>query len=517
MIAALALVVSVAACGGTGDAGSVGATGGDESTVARSAAEARYGYAPKPDPHVKLQPDVVLIGGGPEAIKAASSDGLSWLLDGQAEGVQDLRPGKIMFASSLALGRVVALRKAGEDVETLIAPVQITDVIRDGTLSIDKSLDLDAMTFQLTPDQLGGVVRTPSSSESGGGGGGGAGSGPTRRLVAPTLRMYAAPPAAGQGPWGRDTTLPPPKGGPNATVKVGDWSFTPSKSGNALGLSVTYKAAGNGLQFNSEFALDLKNSRIQARLPVTDGRTSGEGALVSGIRALRANVTAGTAQGTTSNAHKIVTEVPIDLLVMEVPIYGIPTTVKITFKFLVKFGFTSKHSIISAKAFTTLHGMLGTGGTATADDSTSKTLESIKATGLGVTGIALAYQVGVTWGIGIPDLMVGPYANITAAYGYSTGSPMGAPLGATETCRAVTETITAEWGVGMSASKSIVDGIDKAISRRLKTFDYKDMVWDKSWLKKLTWVRTAEAAAKSEKTLFNVSRYAPRIKLCKPE
>ncbi|WP_194926234.1 hypothetical protein [Catenulispora pinisilvae] len=45
-----------------------------------------YGYGPTPDPHVTYQPDVVLVGGGPNSIWSGSSDGLTWTLAGSAPG-----------------------------------------------------------------------------------------------------------------------------------------------------------------------------------------------------------------------------------------------------------------------------------------------------------------------------------------------------------------------------------------------------------------------------------------------
>src|SRR5438094_4543889 len=74
-----------------------------------------YGYGPQPNRHVKYQPGVVMLAGGPKAIRAVSDDSLTWTIDGKAEGASDLKVGKVMFASSRAVGRITELQRRGND------------------------------------------------------------------------------------------------------------------------------------------------------------------------------------------------------------------------------------------------------------------------------------------------------------------------------------------------------------------------------------------------------------------
>ena len=69
----------------------------------------RYGFAPRPDPSITYQPDVIMIEGGPKVIRGVSADGLTWSVDASAPGVDRLQPGTIMFLTSQAVGRVMRL------------------------------------------------------------------------------------------------------------------------------------------------------------------------------------------------------------------------------------------------------------------------------------------------------------------------------------------------------------------------------------------------------------------------
>lgn len=50
-----------------------------------------YGFGMIPNPAVTYQPDVIVVGGGPKAIRSASADGLMWIIDGRAQNARELR------------------------------------------------------------------------------------------------------------------------------------------------------------------------------------------------------------------------------------------------------------------------------------------------------------------------------------------------------------------------------------------------------------------------------------------
>jgi len=137
-----------------------------------------YGYAPRPDSSVEYQPDVVIVKGGGSIIRSVSKDGLTYTIDGDADGTGDLRPGKVMFVTGEAAGRVIRAERSNDDLAVTLAPVELTDIVRNGTFSIDQPLDVEAQSFQTLPDLLGEVdpdtagpdsVSVPESGPSSGG------------------------------------------------------------------------------------------------------------------------------------------------------------------------------------------------------------------------------------------------------------------------------------------------------------------------------------------------------------
>src|SRR5690348_4626153 len=79
---ALAVALLTGACSGTTPAGGHGG-----SAAQITGAQFRFGRTPVPDKSVTYQPDVVLIGGGADAVRSVSADGLTWTLRGDAPGV----------------------------------------------------------------------------------------------------------------------------------------------------------------------------------------------------------------------------------------------------------------------------------------------------------------------------------------------------------------------------------------------------------------------------------------------
>jgi hypothetical protein len=117
--------------------------------------EQKFGIAPKRGPGVEYQPDVILMEHGDQAIRAASSNGLSWTFDANAPQVSDFQVGKIVFATGRAVGKVLALERNGNDVSVLLGPVQLTDLVKRGKFSYHQPLDLSQAIAYVSPDYPG--------------------------------------------------------------------------------------------------------------------------------------------------------------------------------------------------------------------------------------------------------------------------------------------------------------------------------------------------------------------------
>ena len=112
----------------------------------------KFGIAPKRDPSVEYQPDIILMENGDKAIKSVGGDGMTWTFDANAPQVSDFQEGKIVFATGRAVGRVLSLKRQGDTVTAILGPVQITDVIRNGDFAMDQPVDLNNMISYVASD-----------------------------------------------------------------------------------------------------------------------------------------------------------------------------------------------------------------------------------------------------------------------------------------------------------------------------------------------------------------------------
>lgn len=480
----------------------------------------KLGHGPADDPHVSLQPDVVKIGGGPAAIKRASNDGMQFTIAGDAPGAADLEPGKVMFASALAVGRVIAVRDNGKDLDVLLAPADLTDVIRNGDLSIDQPIDLRGAAFQAVParpgvvrDQDAGTTPTPGEPQASAPAAGGPA---PKRIVAPALRMVPPPnpyrPPAGE--------LPDPNTGESASIKVGDWSFATSRSGGSIGVTAAYEVNG-GLKFTLSLSLDMTDPRMRSDLRIRDGKAGLLESTISGIKAIRADVKAGSGNGLADN-QKMLIELPVELWQFVVPVYGVPTVVKLGYKVLVTTGFSAKNSTLAANVAMKIDGDLGVASgkpsTATATPL-HDALKTIRGTSLGVTGIVTAVQFEASWGLGTPNALAGPSVSLTASLGITYGSDLGIVK-----CRSITIKISAAASIGISVSKATAATIRKLLGNLIALGEHpggqgawydakkkaeKDGPWDPS---KMSMSVSQQIGSRD---LYNVTKWYPDAAVCR--
>ncbi|TDC29624.1 hypothetical protein E1211_25745, partial [Micromonospora sp. 15K316] len=151
-----------------------GGNGGDSGVVdPYDPVAVRYGLAPRPHPDVTYQPDVVFVGGGGNAVRSVTDDGLTWRIDPEAEHADELAPGRVMFLTSRAVGRVAQVRRDGRDLAVTIAPVELTEVIRDGSFRTDAPVPLDRpVAFSAGTPAWTVADLPPEPTPSGGTGGG---------------------------------------------------------------------------------------------------------------------------------------------------------------------------------------------------------------------------------------------------------------------------------------------------------------------------------------------------------
>ncbi len=112
----------------------------------------KFGIAPQRDPSVEYQPGIILMEQGDKAIRSIATDGMTWTFDANAPHVSEFQLGKIVFATGRAVGRIISLKRQGDDVTVILGPIQLTDVISKASIAMDAPIDLTNMLAYAAPD-----------------------------------------------------------------------------------------------------------------------------------------------------------------------------------------------------------------------------------------------------------------------------------------------------------------------------------------------------------------------------
>jgi hypothetical protein len=453
-----------------------GATAG--SAAEADAATRRYGYAPIRDRSITYQPDVVIVQGGAHAIRSASADALTWTIDGTAPGAEQVRPGKVMFVTGRAVGRVVDVRPAGRDLAVTLMPVQLTEIIRDAHLKIDQSIPIERLAFQEVPrsptplsvPQSGSAFTTFSrwTPET-----------ELNPLVKPAMMLDSA---------GGEADLPAPsnvRDKANIDVSVGDWEvrlFATSSGPSTGDISPLPGRASSGtdpqkigvrirrntgLRVSLQVAWLVDEPRFVSDVRIIDGKvTNDPDVRLEGINAVEVDIAAGV--DTSSSNTKARAELPVNLFfeTPPTPTFPLPMVYSIRFRFMVETALTGSYSTLQA------HGLWVVVRPADAVVGSLQSfelvpeqsiLDSLRGMNIGVSGIVLAAAAVASAGVGTPILNAGPYVKHVFAVGLTKGSVLGAPL---VVCKGASASYKLGVGVGLSITASDWDAIAKRFTTK---------------------------------------------------
>ena len=425
------------------------------SSLTPDEATAAYGLGPTRDPSVTYQPDVVLVEGGPAIVRWASADGLTWAIDPNAPGALDLKVGSVMFATSAAMGRVAAIEDQGDSRVVTIAPIQLTDLVRDASLQYDTPVDFASTVYQPLPTDAPAIVpddASPSPSPAADV----VGADGTTTVELPPIRLAAlsrntSTPTASVAPAAFDPTV---GGRLTAPLKicpelgVGDWAVEACAQGQGVTLNVDRKA-GDHLKFGFTVKLSSTNLRVQAGEVVKDGQMVDSGGVLQGLDALDVTFHGGVQDGAQDNT-KIKIEVPVEIETPSVVVGGIPLKGLIEFKFSLETAFSGKNSTLSGSGTYKLTGPIGvTGGKPVVPGLSvvHSLMDSLSGITLGVSGVVFTVRAKFQGGIGVYGFIVGPYVTFTFSFGIGQGSVIGAALAE---CRGVTLGLWTGVGAGFS-------------------------------------------------------------------
>ncbi len=421
-----------------------------------NAAGKTYGYGANAT-GADYQPDVVVVGGGASSIRSASANSLVWTIAKSAPGADKLKVGSVMLLTSVAAGRVNAIHDDGDSRIVTLAPINLTDVIKNGSIDVDQPVPASAVSYQVIPD-LPWAQSTPKANDL-----------PSVN-ISPSgyrgTRAFIAEPAALalQGPARQEPNVPDagPAGGTlplasdsSVEVKVGEWTLSPSVEANKLSLGVERDGA---LKVGINVAFDTDNLRFHGIDSIKNGQTTHSGFEITGITGLTVSLQAGAAGGSADN-EKIKIEIPVEANI-EIPpspaTAGLPMNFKVSFKFSVETAITGNNSTLVATGIWGLAGPIGFDGdklmtpTFTVKQSI---LDSITGITLGPSGIVFALEMKFMLGVGVASLSAGPFTGVIIDLGVTNGSSLGANLAR---CKGATLDLKGSAGVGLELSAEAI-------------------------------------------------------------
>jgi hypothetical protein len=476
----------------------------------------KFGVAPRRDPSVEYQPDIILMENGDKAIKSVATDGMTWTFDANAPQVSDFQEGKIVFATGRAVGRVLSLNRQGDSVSVILGPVQLTDVIRNGHFEMNEAIDLNNMISYVAPDYpqppdpdqpktsfdrqtspshveerlvLSRVSHagkwTPTTMVRSFADGHrdsfyrtghrwssanaheprrahvfGTGFGARMvRVRGQSFQMPGAPGVSGIQPLKIPLQPfdPPKLLGQLPLVNLAGGQTIPM-AGSDGGVGVEYDYDQGGLQLRASGYMTIRNSGIKFFLDIKDGLQDC-GIRLNGNVGIKLHLNASAAKDFQANFHKKLW-LPIDL---SIPLGG-PAPLSLTFNssFLINTAFSAKTSVLNAEGEYSFGAGMDAGYWAKAwrlnAGSSVNTItdigNSVEGISVGINSVVMGFDIRTMVGIGAFGFNAGVYV----AFRFS-GTALKAPNN-TFACRQGTIDINLDTGVGYAIPQWVTNAIN---------------------------------------------------------
>jgi len=412
-----------------------------------SEAEQKYGVAPIPDPSVTYQPDVILVGGGPEAIRELNPNGFMWTIDAGAPRANELVPGKIFFMTGRAVGRVLDVRKDGGNLVVTVGPVELTDIIREAHIHID-SMPVnfgDALAYT-SPDLPGQFV-------------------PLTRAAGAAAAMPAK--YAGHSEWRfvkTQAATAPTAAAPIRNYNEKNFKTTPFVSPSDIGIKVSVD--DDGFKLSTQAVLHLSAPHLTVKIDITPtGGVETAAMVLTGAAGLNWDFATGSGKTMTAIVSALL-QPNTDFSIPIAAVGGVPLAITVRQRFLIRTGLAVKNSTLSATGGYTFNGAFKVGYLHkywTAEAPTDYTTEqSMTKTGagisLGIQGLDLSDTVRVFMGLGAFGFATGPYLSFNSAIGAFRNSSIGMLQ-----CNGATLVVKLSGGVGYVIPKSVTELINSVL------------------------------------------------------
>lgn len=424
-----------------------------------SDAERKFGYSATPSSTVTYQSDVVTLAAGAAAVKGISENGLEWAIDAASPGAERIQPGRVLLLTSRATGRVLAVTKDGATLRIILGPVEITDIVQEGSFKVDQPVDLAQSVPYVAPDLLNG-------------------SGPT----APAISQ-----------WNPGSYVVVPARFTDVTTHK--FNATPLAGARGVGARITSDAGG--VKFLGEAVLYVNTPKLRFILDIRGGKIAVCEVELSGAAGILLTFEAASAQAMSANLNEDI-DVPTSY---SIPIAGMGVPFAVTFsqRFRVQTAFSST-GVLRARGNYSLNGGLTVGyrngsfsvGGPTGLKTKESLLDSTGGVAMGVSGLVLVHQVKVMVGIGAFGFNTGPYVAMNSSVAVSRGSDIGIV-----TCKAATLNMVMLAGVGYMMPQGVAGAVN-FILRKLNLGE----------------IQRSGGFETKPMNILSTTSYTPKVKVC---
>jgi hypothetical protein len=422
-----------------------------------TAAEIKYGRAPRHDRAVIYERDVIIIDGGPDVIRSVTPDGLTWMIDARAGHAAELKVGNIAFVTGRCVGRVLAAKRERDNLSLVLGPVELTDIFRKLDVTLEQPIALGQMLEYPNPHfpgvefPLEGDVATP----------------PEWSVVPPRIApaAWSSPPArtipffwkpVALGLTAVQQQLP---GAPGILPIVPPLKWHTKPLVNADGIGVDLRHESTGLRVIAQVQMRLERPRLDFHLSIEDKKVEAR-VILKNAAGLRV---AFDAAGNEAFAGTVDWYAPAPG-VLTIPLSG-PAGLHVDVRqgIWVRTVFSARQTMFSAGGDYVLNGDIGfTFHDGKFEEVGPKGLtvrqslmSNMSGVSMGPAGMVISHQVTITAGVGFWQFTTGPTADIGTSVGVAQGSSIGIV-----NCRGANITMNVRGGVGWTIPRPIVEVVN---------------------------------------------------------
>jgi hypothetical protein len=476
-----------------------------------TAAELRWGVAPpRNDSRFVYEDDVVIVDHGADAVRSLSPNGMIWTIDANAPHADQVQPGKIMFLTSRAVGRVINAERRGNDLAVILGPVDLTDIYKEAHVTFQQTFHLsDAIIYPAPyPGAEDAVIKsqvdTPANQVV---------AGLIKRTPPPSYELLhngampvalrestrdrfegsvtdngAAPFVSSFAPFptlepSNFYSLPfqaPQMAGPLFTLTKGDFDIAPCcRDDRGLGIQVIYSK--DGLDVRAGIELLLKSWWVKGKLDIRPTKNVEASLELGGAIGLNLGFEGATKASAFVNitAENGDIVLPVDVS-FPLPSAG-PFALTIRQHMILTTAFSAKNSALLANAEYKFGGSIRMGyqnGSFVAEapnfKATNNVVSMVRGGSLGASVILMGLQNKLILGVGAGGFVVGPYFGyntfVTGLRGSDQTNAFGVP-----TCVNARLIVSVDAGLGYAMPQAIVNAINFFLRPFLKAAHFEEV------------------------------------------